>query len=57
MLNLEVIRKEINPHKIMEDFLTDKPEILDFIFCTLASTLGNTDEITRLPRMGDFGKW
>lgn len=57
MLNLEVIRKEINPHKIMEDFLADKPEILDFIFCTLASTLGNTDEITRLPRMGDFGKW
>lgn len=57
MFNLETIGQEINPNKIMEDFIADKPEILDFIFCTLALTLGNTDEITSFPRMWDFVKW
>lgn len=51
MFNLEPINIDINAEKMLENFIADKPEILDFIFCTLALTLGNTDEITGLPRL------
>lgn len=57
MFTLQPIKRTMNPDKMNESFYTDKPQILDLIFCTIARALSDTEVINDLPRMWDFALW